>query len=114
MRDPDLRDPKRGFAVVARAVVEHVRLAFPRIEELYAPGETVAVGGTLAFAVRLAKEKLGLPAATVHLQPSIMYSNYETPAYPGFETPRWWPTLVPAALLQPDLLPRRRTAHPRS
>ncbi len=92
IRDPDLWDPKRGFAVVARGVLEHARLALPRIEALYVPGETVAVGGSLAFAVRLAQEKLGMPAASVHLQPGILHSNHETPAYPGFSTPRWWPT----------------------
>jgi rhamnosyltransferase subunit B len=91
MRDPDLWHPRRAFAVVARAVLEHVRLALPRIGELYQPGETVAVGGSLAFAVRLAQETLGIPAATVHLQPGVLHSNFQTPAYPGFETPRWWP-----------------------
>ncbi len=45
----------------------------------------------MALAVRLAQEKLGLPAATIHLQPGILHSNHETPVYPGFETPRWWP-----------------------
>jgi UDP:flavonoid glycosyltransferase YjiC (YdhE family) len=91
LRDPDLWHPRRAFAVVARGIVEYARLAYPRIAERYEPGETVAVGGSLAFAVRLAQETLGIPAATVHLQPGIFYSNYETPAYPGLEIPRWWP-----------------------
>jgi rhamnosyltransferase subunit B len=91
MRDPDLWHPRRAFAVVAGMALEHARLALPRIGELYVPGETVAVGGSMAFAVRLAQETLGIPAATVHLQPGVLHSNHETPAYPGFETPRWWP-----------------------
>ena len=91
MSNPDLWHPRRGFALVARSIIEGARLAYPRIAALYEPGETIAVGGSIAFAVRLAQEKLGLPAATIHLQPGILHSNHETPAYPGFVTPRWWP-----------------------
>jgi UDP:flavonoid glycosyltransferase YjiC (YdhE family) len=91
LRDPDLWHPRRSFGVVARNVVDHARLAYPIIERLIVPGETLAVGGSLAFAVRLAQERLGLPAATVHLQPGSLHSNFETPVYPGLEVPRWWP-----------------------
>jgi rhamnosyltransferase subunit B len=91
MHDPTIWHPQRGFEVVARSVLEYLRLTYDRIRELYVPGDTVAVGATLAFGVRLAQEALGLPAATVHLQPSIFYSNHETPVYPGLEAPRWWP-----------------------
>ncbi|HEX8202711.1 MAG TPA: glycosyltransferase [Isosphaeraceae bacterium] len=91
MRHPDLWHPRRAFGVVAGAALEHARLAVPMIAERFTPGQTVAVGGSLAFSVRLAQETLGIPAATVHLQPGILHSNHETPAYPGFETPGWWP-----------------------
>jgi rhamnosyltransferase subunit B len=91
LRDPDLWHPRRAFGVVARNVVEHARLALPILARLVAPGDTVAVGGSLAFSVRLAQETLGVPAATVHLQPGVLYSAYETPAYPGMAAPRWWP-----------------------
>jgi UDP:flavonoid glycosyltransferase YjiC (YdhE family) len=94
MRDPDLWHPRRGFAVIARGITEYARLAYPRIAELYEPGDTVAVGGSLAFGVRLAQETLGLPAATVHLQPSVLHSNHETPVYPGLEMLCWWPRRV--------------------
>jgi rhamnosyltransferase subunit B len=92
LRNPDLWDPKKGFSAVAGGMLEHAKLLYPMIADLYEPGETVAVGGTMAFGVRLAQEKLGLPAATVHLQPGVLHSNYETPAYPGLQAPRWWPT----------------------
>src|SRR3954447_18447960 len=74
MRKPGLWHPRRAFGVVAGMALEHARLALPRIGELYVPGETVAVGGSMAFAVRLAQETLGIPAATVHLQPGILHS----------------------------------------
>lgn len=91
MRDPDLWDPRKGFSVVAKGVLDGARIVFEAIRDAYVPGETVAVGGSLAFGVRMAHEALGVPSATVHLQPGILHSNHETPAYPRFETPRWWP-----------------------
>src|SRR5262245_20879230 len=91
MRNPNLWHPRKGFAAVAEGMLEHARLSYPRIAELYEPGETVAVGGSIAFGVRLAQEKLGLPAATVHLQPSVLFSNVETPVYPKLEVARRWP-----------------------
>src|SRR3954447_20166981 len=60
MRDPDLWHPRRSFAVVARTVMEHARFCSPLLVERYVPGETVAVGGSLAFAMRLAQETVGL------------------------------------------------------
>jgi rhamnosyltransferase subunit B len=92
LRDPDLWHPRRAFAVVARSVLEGARLVFERIEELHVPGETIAVGGTLAFGVRLAEERLGIPSATVHLQPAAIHSNFDAPRYAGLNTsgwPRW-------------------------
>jgi rhamnosyltransferase subunit B len=93
MRDPDLWHPRRGFGVVARGIVEHVRIAYPLIVEQYElePGETVVVAGSMAFATRLAQEKHGIPTATVHLQPSILHSNFETSVYPSLPMPRWVP-----------------------
>jgi UDP:flavonoid glycosyltransferase YjiC (YdhE family) len=44
--------------------------------------------------VGLAHEVLGLPVATVHLQPAIFHSNHATPVYPGLGAvccgPRWF------------------------
>ena len=113
LQDPDLWHPRRSFGVVARYVVEHARLAYPILQRLYVPGETVAVGGSLAFAVRLAQEKLGLPAATVHLQPGTLHSDVQTPVYPGLAVPRWWPrrlkrvffNLVFLKMVDPHLAP---------
>src|SRR5262249_38942291 len=113
MRNPDLWHPRRGFAAVASGMVEHARLSYPRLEGLYVPGEAVAVGGSIALGVRLAPETPGMPAATRHPRPGILHSNQETPAYPGFAAPRWWPTwfkraffdLVFAIALDPHIAP---------
>src|SRR4051812_16760196 len=91
MRDPDLWHPTRSLAAGARGALEHARLAYPRIAERYVPGEVVAVGGSMALSVRLAQERIKIPAATLHLQPGIMHSNHATPAYARLQVPRWWP-----------------------
>jgi UDP:flavonoid glycosyltransferase YjiC (YdhE family) len=98
MRDPDIWHPRRGFSVIAREVVKYSQTMYALLRELYVPGETVAVGATLAFGVGLAHEALGLPVVTVHLQPAIFHSNYATPVYPGLGAvcrgPRWFKRVV--------------------
>jgi UDP:flavonoid glycosyltransferase YjiC (YdhE family) len=43
------------------------------------------------MAARVAQETHGVPLATVHLQPSMFPSLYDTPRYPGMPLPRWLP-----------------------
>ena len=100
MNDPDVWHPRKGFGAVIRLTFEHARLAFPRIEALNTPGETVIVGGTLALVTRLAHEKLGIPAASVHLQPAVMHSDHDSPVYGGFTMPRRWPRWLRRAFFQ--------------
>ena len=112
MRDPDLWHPSRGFHAVARMMPEAARAIYGRIVELNEPGETVVVGATLAFGARLAQEKLGVPTATVHLQPGTLHSNFQTPIYGGVDTnglPRWarraFFKFVYARMVNPHFLP---------
>ena len=91
LKDPDLWHPKRGLKAVSRRFVEGSRLIYRKIEERYVPGETIAVGGSLAFGMRMASEKLGIPAATLHLSPIIFVSVHETPQLGGKTLPKWVP-----------------------
>ncbi len=89
--DPDLWHPRKAFKVVAKTVLEAARLTYPLIVDRIVPGETVVVGGSMAFSARLAHEKTGVPAATVHLQPAVFFSNDETPTFPGLGVVTNWP-----------------------
>src|SRR5690348_7520260 len=60
LRNPDLWHPRKAFGFVMKAVLEGAERVYDRVAERYMPGETVAVGGSLAFGVRLAEEKLGV------------------------------------------------------
>ncbi|HEY5102221.1 MAG TPA: nucleotide disphospho-sugar-binding domain-containing protein [Steroidobacteraceae bacterium] len=72
--DPDLWHPRRGFAVVARrAMVPAIEPIF-RLIETHADDNTVVAASGICLGARVAQEKLGVPTASVHLQPSIIRS----------------------------------------
>jgi UDP:flavonoid glycosyltransferase YjiC (YdhE family) len=92
---PDLWHPNRGFRVVAEWVIlPWMRQAYQLVAERYVPGRTVVVASAMAFGARIAQEKLGVPLATAHLQPSMLYSKHAPPdlaptvAHPWL-FPRW-------------------------
>lgn len=72
--DPDLWHPKRGFEVIARRVMIPSAPEIFRIIEDRADADTVVAASSIAFGARIAQEKLGLPTATVHLQPTVIRS----------------------------------------
>jgi len=72
--DPRLWHPVKGFQCIAE------RVLIPNLTRLYdiiachaGPGVVVAAPGT-CLGARLAQEKLGVPLATVHLQPAMIRS----------------------------------------
>jgi rhamnosyltransferase subunit B len=92
-KDPDLWHPRRGLRVVLRLATSRLEFAYERLKEVYEPGRTVLVGHGLSFVTRVLEEKENVPAATMHLAPSIFRSDFEPPAYaPGrtaTRAPRW-------------------------
>jgi rhamnosyltransferase subunit B len=74
MADPNLWHPRKGFEVVARnAIVPAIPRVFQLIEK-HADASTVVAASGISLGARVAQEKLGVPTATVHLQPSIIRS----------------------------------------
>jgi rhamnosyltransferase subunit B len=72
--DPDLWHARKGFEVVARrAIIPAIGDVYRHIER-HADAATVVAASGIAFGARLAHERLGVPLATVHLQPSIIRS----------------------------------------
>jgi rhamnosyltransferase subunit B len=72
--DPDLWHPRKGFSVVARrAMLPAMPVIYRHIEQHAGSGTVVAASG-IAFGARIAHERLAVPLATVHLQPSIIRS----------------------------------------
>jgi rhamnosyltransferase subunit B len=90
LNHPDFWDPQRSIAFALREVY------FPAIRPVYqalaarcAPGPTVVAGPPVAIGARLAHDKLGIPFATVLLQPTFIRSVYQTAE--GYLMPRWAP-----------------------
>src|SRR5581483_7458015 len=67
------------------------------ILERRADASTVVAASSLALGARIAQDKLGLPTATVHLQPSVLRS-LEGPLVLSSWQPRWQPRWAKSAL----------------
>jgi UDP:flavonoid glycosyltransferase YjiC (YdhE family) len=96
VQDPDLWHPWRGLnltlGLAGRATGEYFEAIRGTVER--AGGDVVLVGSLLALGARLAREKLGVPLATIHLQPAVLLSLYDTPVMRAHmewfaRLPRW-------------------------
>jgi rhamnosyltransferase subunit B len=75
IRNPDLWHPMKAFPLLARhLMLKWVRPIYEFIEQNYTPGRTVIAAPATAMGARIAQEKLGVPLATIHLQPSMIRS----------------------------------------
>lgn len=72
--DPNLWHPRKGFEVVARRAIIPAIAEIYRLIEAHATADTVVAASGIAFGARIAQERLGVPTATVHLQPIIIRS----------------------------------------
>ncbi len=85
VQDPDLWHPWRGLnltlGLAGRATGEYFEAIRGTVER--AGGDVVLVGSLLALGARLAREKFGVPLATIHLQPAVLLSLYDTPGDAG-------------------------------
>ncbi len=83
MQDPGLWHPTRGLQTVLNwGLLPWFRDQYNLVAEHYEPGNTLVVSAALAVGARIAQEKLGVPMASVHLQPAVFWSEFETPVLP--------------------------------
>lgn len=81
--DPRIRRVSQAWSVALRwGAVGHMREMYRFAEEMNRPGETVLVAPGMGFGARLAREKLGIPLATIHLEPDKLRSVYESSIMP--------------------------------
>lgn len=71
---------------MAQLMLGQVPKVYRLIEERFRPGETVVMAQGYALGARVAQEKLGVPLATVHLQPLWFRSVYDP-----VDAPAWLP-----------------------
>lgn len=92
---PDLWSPRRGLELILRQLLDHLAEATGLTRALLRP-DSVLVGGTLAWQVRLLQDQLAVPTATVHLSPSCILSGESPSVLPG----AGWLTHLPPALVR--------------
>jgi len=112
-KHPDLWHGRKGLTVILQKIASALRAHYSLISSVYEPGRTVLVAHALAFAARVFEEAHQVPAATVHLAPSVFRSDFQLPAsIPGVDLsglPVWvkrsllW--LVDRMLLDPQIVP---------
>ncbi len=96
--NPAIWRPVSGFKLLARWGMLHtMEPLYQHLQQLYIPGNTAVAAPITATGARIAQEKLGLPLATIHLQPAIFRSIYESPRLPpmllGRHVPKWFKKL---------------------
>lgn len=100
MGNPDLWHPWRSFGVLARdVIVPSMRPLYDRIADWQSRTDDLIVASSLlCFGARLAQEKLGVPTASIHVQPVVLRSRTDRVGTPHFRYPRtgarWRKSLV--------------------
>lgn len=98
VRLPGLWRPTRGFSLLVRELLAGLPAALEAARPRVRP-DTVLVGSTLAWHLRLLQEQLGNPGATLHLSPMCIFSGDAPPCLPGFGGLDWLPPTAARAVL---------------
>ncbi|HEY0062692.1 MAG TPA: glycosyltransferase, partial [Telluria sp.] len=95
LADPDLWHPKRGFAIVWRAVRPGLKTLQPLVQSLPA-GPCVIVAHPLALpeAALCRAQRPGVQVAVVYLAPSNIATVYDPLVMGPWKVPRWIPHAV--------------------
>jgi rhamnosyltransferase subunit B len=92
--DPDLWHTRKGFEVVARRVIGPTIAEIYRLIESHADPGTVVAASSISLGARVAQDRLGVPTATVHLQPIVIRSLIEQGMFGNFRIsssqPMWF------------------------
>ena len=97
-RNPDLWNPRRGAGVVFGELVTHMRQGYSVLERLHTPGATLVVGHSLSLFTRVFEETHAVAAATVHLAPTVLRSDFHQPLLPTGHDMSNWPRWSKRAL----------------
>lgn len=92
--NPDLWHPRRAFAHVFRSFQPALRRQYEIHAEFAARGGDLAITNCFGFGAFNARDTLGLPVLTLHLQPSVLWSDHLQPRLPGLAGPPWLRSLL--------------------
>lgn len=95
----ELWHPRRGGRFLLDELLKRLPEAFAVTSAISQPRDTVLVGSSLSWGLRLVQEHSGLPAATVHLSPICLPSVTWPSVLPGVGDLSWLPVWAIRALL---------------
>ena len=78
LADADLWHPRKGFEAVARHAILPSIEAVYRLIESHADGNTVVAASSISLGARVAQERLDIPTASIHLQPTVIRSYIDS------------------------------------
>jgi len=94
----ELCHPRKGARFLIDELLKRLPEAFAVTAALSQPRDTVLVGSSLSWGLRLVQEHSGLPAATVHLSPICLQSASGPSVLPGVGDLSWLPAWAVRAL----------------
>ena len=94
----ELWHPRLGARFVLDELLNSLLDAFTATAAISQPRDTVLVGSSLSWGLRLVQEHSGLPAATVHLSPIFLWSATQPSVLPGGGDLSWLPVWALRAL----------------
>ncbi|MCA9171350.1 MAG: glycosyltransferase, partial [Planctomycetales bacterium] len=88
--NPLLWSPLRALRLIlSEGVTAVMRQHYQHLEALQQQEPIVAVSNLFGAGAMVAREKLGIPLAVIHLQPSVFWSDLRPPRLPGLFGPLW-------------------------
>jgi rhamnosyltransferase subunit B len=95
LESPDFWHPIKGPYIVARWGAQYIERQYNQLAELCQTPGAVLVANSGLVAARVVNEKLGIPMATLLLQPGMIKSSIAPPVMAaGMTLPRWAPRVV--------------------
>lgn len=92
--DPRVWHPLQGPRIVCRYATTYVRPLYEAIVRHARTPDAVLLSSCLGWGARLAQDRKGIRLVTLDLQPSVLWSNYDSPQLPGVWksawAPAWW------------------------
>jgi UDP:flavonoid glycosyltransferase YjiC (YdhE family) len=92
--DPRTWKRFRGSQVILKFVADLIRPIYNLIRDNYVEGDTIVAASSLALGARVAHDHLGIPTASVHLQPAMLRSVIDPPYIQGMFMPKWMPAWI--------------------
>jgi len=94
IQDPLLWHPQKSFQHVYKFLQPALKRQHAFLVEQASAGPIVCLSSCLGFGARMAHDSHNIPVVTVHLQPSVIWSDIVPPKIGGLSGPRWFQNLM--------------------